>query len=248
MEAEQKRENRLRWFWGICLVILWGCAIALFVRANGHLSVQELLRYQPENKVLAAFAMWGLFLLKSVDFVIYSGLLYAIDGILFPLPAALFVNLVGIVIISTVPYFVGKSLGSPILKRIEAKYPKFQEVEKKSGDNVFLLALLLRCVGLPYNLVGMYMGARKCRFLPYLLGSVLGLIPRMIPYTLMGSSAADSRSPVFLGAIAAELTLIAFALLLYRYKIKSTRVSDGSPAPGPEQQDYTDAEDLSGSC
>ena len=63
MEAEQKRENRLRWFWGICLVILWGCAIALFVRANGHLSVQELLRYQPENKVLAAFAMWGLFLL-----------------------------------------------------------------------------------------------------------------------------------------------------------------------------------------
>ena len=227
MEAEQKRENRLRWFWGICLVILWGCAIALFVRANGHLSVQELLRYQPENKVLAAFAMWGLFLLKSVDFVIYSGLLYAIDGILFPLPAALFVNLVGIVIISTVPYFVGKSLGSPILKRIEAKYPKFQEVEKKSGDNVFLLALLLRCVGLPYNLVGMYMGARKCR---------------------MGSSAADFRSPVFLGAIAAELTLIAFALLLYRYKIKSTRVSDGSPAPGPEQQDYTDAEDLSGSC
>ena len=151
-------------------------------------------------------------------------------------------------IISTVPYFVGKSLGSPILKRIEAKYPKFQEVEKKSGDNVFLLALLLRCVGLPYNLVGMYMGARKCRFLPYLLGSVLGLIPRMIPYTLMGSSAADFRSPVFLGAIAAELTLIAFALLLYRYKIKSTRVSDGSPAPGPEQQDYTDAEDLSGSC
>ena len=80
MEAEQKRENRLRWFWGICLVILWGCAIALFVRANGHLSVQELLRYQPENKVLAAFAMWGLFLLKSVDFVIYSGLLYAIDS------------------------------------------------------------------------------------------------------------------------------------------------------------------------
>ena len=72
----------------------------------------------------------------------------------------------------------------------------------------------------------MYMGARKCRFLPYLLGSVLGLIPRMIPYTLMGSSAADFRSPVFLGAIAAELILIALALLLYRYKIKGSRVSD----------------------
>lgn len=226
MEAVQKREKALRWFWGICLVILWGCAIALFVRANGHLSVDQLLRYQPKNKVAAAFAMWGLFLLKSVDFVIYSGILYAIDGILFPLPIALFVNLVGIVIISVVPYFVGKSLGSPILKRIEAKYPKFQEVEKKSGDNIFLLTLLLRCVGLPYNLVGMYMGARECRFLPYLLGSVLGLIPRMIPYTLMGSSATNFRSPVFLGAIAAELILIGLALLLYRFKIKGTRDSE----------------------
>ena len=226
METEHKREKRLRWFWGICLVILWGCAILLFVRANGHLSVEELLRYQPKSKAMAALAMCGLFLLKSVDFVLYSGLLYSIDGILFPLPIAFCVNLAGIVIISVVPYFVGRSLGAPILQRIETKYPKFQEVERKNSASIFLLTLLLRAVSLPYNIVGMYMGARGGAFLPYLLGSVLGLIPNMIPFTIMGSSAADYRSPVFLCAIAAELILIGFALLLYRFKIKRTKVSE----------------------
>lgn len=213
----QTRENIIRWCWGICLVILWSCAILLFVRANGKLSVQELLQYQPKNKPMAVLAMCGLFLLKSVDFVLYSGLLYSISGILFSLPGAICVNLVGIVIMSVVPYFAGKSLGSPILKRIQERYPKFQEIETHSGESTFVLTLLLRCISLPYNIVGMYMGARGAAFKPYLLGSVLGLIPRMLPITVMGSSAADFRSPVFLAAVAADLLLCVSALLLYRH-------------------------------
>ena len=225
MEA-RKKEIVLRWCWGICLVLLWTCAILLFVRANGHLSAQELLRYQPESKAMAVLAMCGLFLLKSVDFLLYSGLLYSVSGILFPFPLAVCVNLIGIVIISIVPYFAGRSLGRPVLKRIQEKYPKFQEVESVRSDSVFVLTFLLRCVGLPYNIVGLYMGAKECPFLPYLLGSVLGLIPKMIPYTMMGNRAADFRSPVFIAAVAAELVLCVCAILLYRYRIKNRKEGD----------------------
>lgn len=221
----QKREIIIRWCWAICLVLLWGCAITLFVRANGHLSVQELLRYQPESKALAALAMCGLFLLKSVDFVLFSGLLYSISGILFPFPIAICVNLIGIVIIATVPYFAGRSLGRPLLKSIQKKYPKLQEVEKYRSDSPFILAFLLRCVGLPYNIVGLYMGAREHAFLPYLCGSVLGLVPKMIAYTVMGKSAADFRSPAFVAAVAAEVIMGVIAILFYRYRIKRARPS-----------------------
>ena len=82
------REQKIRWCWAVCLVLLWGFAIFLFIRTHGDLSMQDLLRYQPESRPLAALAMCGLFLLKSVDFVLYSGLLYAMDGVMFPLPAA----------------------------------------------------------------------------------------------------------------------------------------------------------------
>ena len=96
----QTKENRIRLIWGISLLLLWGCAIALFVHANGKLTVQELLQYQPKSKPMAALAMCGLFLLKSVDFLIYSGLLYSISGIIFPFPGAVAVNIVGMFIIS----------------------------------------------------------------------------------------------------------------------------------------------------
>ena len=217
------KENRIRLIWGISLLLLWGCAIALFVHANGKLTVQELLQYQPKSKPMAALAMCALFLLKSVDFLIYSGLLYSISGIIFPFPGAVAVNIVGMFIISVVPYFVGKSLGSPILKYIQGKYPKFREIEGVRSEGVFSLTLLLRCLALPYNIAGLYMGAREYSFRPYLLGSMLGLLPKMISYTLMGSSASDFRSPVFIGALAADLLLCVVAILIYRRIRKQSR-------------------------
>lgn len=216
------REIWIRWCWGICLVFLWCCAILLFVHANGKLSVQELLRYQPESKLLAALALLGLFLLKSVDFLMYSGLLFAISGIVFSLPAAIGLNTVGILIMSAVPYFAGKSLGSPVLKQIGAKYPRFREIEKMHEGGTFVMTFLFHALGLPTTAVGMYMGAKEVPFWPYLLGSVLSLVPKMIPITVMGSTATDFRSPVFLCAAAAEVILFLLALLLYlRFRKKS---------------------------
>ena len=81
----------------------------------------------------------------------------------------------------------------------------------------------MRCISLPYNLVGLYMGAGDYAFSPYLLGSMLGLIPKMISFTLMGSSAPDFRSPVFLAAVGAELLMGVFAFLLYRRVILRKR-------------------------
>lgn len=217
------RESWIRWCWGIVLVVLWSCAILLFVRVNGKLSVQELLRYQPESRFLAALAMCGLFLLKSVDFVMYSGVLYAISGIIFPLPFAIGINFIGILIMSVVPYFAGKSLGSPILKKIQLKYPRFREIERVYGrGGTFILSFLFHSLGLPMTAVGMYMGAKEVPFWPYAAGSVLSLLPKMIPLTVMGSSATDFRSPAFRWAVAAQVMIFVVALLLFlRFRKKS---------------------------
>ena len=66
------REKRIRWIWGICLVLMWSCALLLFIKTNGKLSIEELLRYKPENPWLAALAMLGLYLLKSVDSLMHT--------------------------------------------------------------------------------------------------------------------------------------------------------------------------------
>lgn len=204
--------NRARLIWGLCLLLLWTCAVLLFIKMNGHMSAEELLHYQPKNKALAVLAMCALFLLKSVDFLIHSGVLYAIDGILFPLPGAFAMGLLGNVIMSTVPYFIGKSLGSPILERIRSRYPRFREFEPARTLGTGVFAFLLRCLDLPIPVVGLYMGAGGYDFGKYLLGSVLGLIPVMVLYTLLRDGLAGQRLPVLLAALGVKLLLFALAV------------------------------------
>lgn len=208
--------NRLRWIWGICLVLLWTCAALLFIKLNGHMSVEELLRYQPKSKLAAALAMCALFLLKSVDFLLHSGVLYAIDGILFPMLAAFALNTLGNAIMSAIPWFIGRSLGGPLLKRIEDRYPRFREFAHTQARGTVFFTFLFRCLGLPIPIVGLYMGASCCSFWKYMLGSVLGLTPLTIPYTLLGEGVGDKRSPIFIIAVATEILLCALALMIGR--------------------------------
>ena len=214
MKTTSNHKKRL--VWGGCLLLLWSGVALLFYRMHGNFSLQELLRYQPENPLPAALVMCGLFLLKSVDFIIFSPILYAASGIMFPLPAALLLNLLGSLILSIVPYFVGQSLGAPILEWIYRKYPKFSETGHLSKRGTFLLTVVLRCVGIPINIVSLYMGAANFSFWPYLAGSVLGILPIMLPYTVIGESAADPRSFLFICALAVRIIMIILSSVLYR--------------------------------
>ena len=78
----------------------------------------------PANSFLAALVMQALFALKSVSFVIYGSLLYAASGILFSLPAAVAVNPLGTVIMSTVPYLIGEKAGAEKVRQIVERHPR----------------------------------------------------------------------------------------------------------------------------
>ena len=218
-------EKRIRWIWGACLLLMWSCAVLLFVRSNGWLSMDELLHYKPESNLTAVLVMLGLFVLKSVDFLINSGVLYALSAVLFPLPAALALNLVGAAIISAVPYFVGRSLGAPLLALIRRRYPKLRRLEAVQTKGTFFFALLLRCVGVPVCIVGVYFGADNSDFKQYMAGSVLGLMPMMIPYTLLGDGAANFHSPVFIAAVVMRVLVLVLSALLYRHMLKREKAN-----------------------
>ena len=217
MTGKKSGGDRTRRLWGLCLVLLWSCVVLLFIKTNGQMSVQELLRYQPKSKPMAIMAMCGLFLLKSVDFMIHSGVLYAIDGILFSLPAAFALNTLGNIIMSAVPYFIGRSLGAQALSRIGEKYPRFRELEHLQTRSTGVFTFMLRTLGLPIPIAGLYMGASRCSFRKYLTASVLGLTPLTVPYTMLGEGTGGMRSPILLIAIATELLLCAFTLLFSRH-------------------------------
>lgn len=199
----------------VILIILWAGIILICVIHFRGLSPEDILRYTPENLWLSALVMLLLFALKSVSIVIYSGILYAACGLIFPLPIAFLVNLCGTVIMLSLPYGIGKKAGNSAVNDIREKYPKVQEVQSLRAQNDLFFAFLVRICRLPSDISSLYMGAVNVDYKKYLLGSLLGMLPHMITYPIMGMSVSDIHSPEFLISLCAEILYVILTTVLY---------------------------------
>lgn len=208
------------WIWSGILILCWAAMIFIFLHNNGNLTLEKLLDYRPKNTLQAVLVMLGLFVIKSVDFVMHSGVLFAAGGIMFPTPAAIVLNLVGTAIICITPYWIGRTLGVPLIEYLLGKYPKLKAVSELRLKNDFLVSLLFRISGLPLNISSLYMGAMGFSFWKYLLGSLVGFFPLMLNFTVLGVAADDPDSPAFLIAIGVQIFLFAGSALVYRHLAK----------------------------
>ena len=62
------------------LLIVWRIIIAGCFYFRKELTTEQILNHTPGNLLAAFFMMMGLFAVKSVSVVIYSGLLFAVSG------------------------------------------------------------------------------------------------------------------------------------------------------------------------
>ncbi len=208
------RFDKLKTIWGAVLVLAWTLIVLLFIHVDGQLTLEQLLRFKPQEPVHAALLMQGLFLLKGLDFLLPAGLLYAADGVMFPMPLALALNLLGTAVMLTPGFLAGRALGQPIVRHIEEKVPKFRRLADIPMRSELTIGVLLRAIGLPVTAASLYMGAVRMRFGPYLLGSLLGLAPLVVIFTVMGDGLGDLSSPEFWLAYACRWGVAALAMLL----------------------------------
>ena len=105
-------------------------------------------------------------------------------------------------------------------KKLVARYPKARKLSDFSTDNAVFCSYLLRVVNLlPGDLVSMVLGASGMGYLPYTVGSLLGLCPVMVPAVLMGQNLAEPFSPQFWVPLVAIVLISLISSLLYnRYQ------------------------------
>ena len=215
-------QKALRTARNIVLGLIWVGIIAICFHHRKELSAEEIARYTPANPWLAAIVMLALFALKSLSIVIYSGLLYAANGILFPLPMAILLNLIGTVIMVSLPYQIGRRTGTSAVDEIRAKYPKAEAIHDLRAKNDFLFSFLVRMVRLPSDVASLYMGAVQVEYEKYLLGSLLGMLPHTITFPIMGMNIGEIHSPKFLISLSAEIAYILVTYAVYkRYRKKN---------------------------
>ena len=187
-------------------VFFWAAVILLCFLYRDRITVENIVNFTPENPVLAVGIMLLLFAFKSVTFVIYGSILYAVNGILFPLPFAILLNMAGSAIMATLPFLIGRRNGSGLLVKLTEKYPKLSVLRKLPSENGFFLSVVIRLMGcLPGDVVSMYFGASGIRYREYLTGTLIGLTPSIVIFTVIGMSADDVTSPAFIISVCCEI-------------------------------------------
>jgi CDP-diacylglycerol--glycerol-3-phosphate 3-phosphatidyltransferase len=224
VNSKKKNNNRFLGLWKCVFLLVWAAIILAFIFCQKDISVEKILCFTPANPFFAAIALLALFALKSLSIVIYIGILYAADGILFTLPAAIFLNLCGTAIALSIPYAIGKKIGTEAVDKITEQYPKAEVFKKLRSENDFFFSFIVRLIGiLPSDIVSLYMGSIRMPYLKYLTGSMLGFLPRLIMFTVIGMSVADVRSSQFIIAICVEVLSILLSsslFLIYKKKHK----------------------------
>ena len=174
----------------------------------------------------ALFSVQGMFPLVPYDAIVLCA------SLLFSLPQALVINALGTLVCVSVPYLIGRLSQSDWVRRTIAKSEKLRRillVQEQSGE--FLLSFVLRMLGLSNMVIGLFCGSVHMRGAEFLLGSVLGILPAMLCFTVLGS-AWDLHSPLLWCVLGADLAATAVTYFLFRRRAGRLPVQ-GAPQPAP---------------
>lgn len=235
-------EHKPRWktAYRIVIVCLWAAVLIVLLFHRDRFSVDEVLRYTPKNPVLAAVMMLLLFALKSVSIVIHCGILYAANGILFPIPAAVVLNILGTAVMVSVPYFIGRHSGGELSEKILSRFPKATRIKDFRDRNDFMFTLIVRMVGfVPCDVVSLYFGACRTNYPKYLLACILGMLPPIITMPIIGTNVSNVGSPPFILSVCANLTCMALSLIVgaalrAKQKNKQTKEQNHDQSPSAD--------------
>lgn len=204
-------------------LLMWATLIVIAVINRDKITVESILSYTPSNLWAAAAMMMCFFALKTLSIVFYSGLLFTVSGMLFGMPAAIAVNIMGALVMLLEGYAAGRAGGSRLVDELTAKYPRFAEFTGLKDRRPFAFALLIRMLKfVNYDLGSMYMGASRVPLLPFLCGSLAAMLPEIILFALAGSGISDMNAvPAVWAAVVYVLMTVASGLVLRKMMQKS---------------------------
>ena len=213
----------------LLLLIVWAGVIVFCWLHRDAVTVDSILRITPGSPFLAALLLLFLFALKSLSVVIHCGFLYAAAGILFPLPAAIVINLLGTGVMALIPYFLGRRMGLRQAEQLVSCRKNFSLLHRFQSGGPFARTFLLRVINLlPYDLLSAYLGATEVPMAPYLLGSVLGMVSSCVLFPILGVNMTNPKSQEFVIALIIQCA-ITLAGLVGLWLVRRSAKSAGSP-------------------
>lgn len=133
----------------------------------------------------------GVYCVKGLTMVIPASVVYIAVGMVLKTSTALILNGAGIIIEITVTYLLGKFLGGDAVMTKIGKIKNGEKIinlyEKYKRPGIFVI----RFFGLPIDFCSLFFGAMKVPYAEYMLFSFIGIMPRVILFTILGDKVYD---------------------------------------------------------
>ena len=222
---------------GILTAAAVGAAAAvvlLLLRLRPYLSSitpEDILDRLPQNHWVAGLLLILLYLVKSCTVFFPVTALQLSAGFLFSIPQALLLNLLGTAGALSLPYWIGRRIGTPAVEWITRRYPKALELLSLCREQDFFYSYLVRVVGcLPMDIMSLLSGAMAIPYRRYLPASLLGMLPATAAVTVLGSSITEPGTPAFWISLIGTVLLSIGSLLVYRHLRRKGYFPSHSPS------------------
>lgn len=150
------------------------------------------------NKGLIVIAIMLLYLAKSMLPIPISAVC-VVAGMAFPTELAVAVNIVGFILLCTIKFFWGKHLGSGFVYKFLCRYDNVQKIlESDTASKDGLLVGLRLVPSFPINAVSQLYGAMGYEYYRYIFLSMLGFLPKIISYSMVGRHVFNPFSYAFM--------------------------------------------------
>jgi len=190
-------------------------------RYAGILYSLEMAVASIENLFIFIITILLIFALKSIIPIIPFSAVCLVSGIILPPQQSIIVNILGTSLWLLFKYLWGYTLGPGYITKFLQKYSKIKEIlESKGNGNPWLLFAFRVIPYFPLNTVSQLYGSLQFKVIPYLLISLLGLLPRIITYAFVGGNLFDPFSFSFYLPIILFLSFTGASALILSYALK----------------------------
>lgn len=209
-------KERVKMYLPVLLMLLAALTAGILIWLD-VLDVSEIIEAVEHNKALAAAVIIALYAVKGVTCIPYAAILVGC-ALIFELPMAILINVVGTVLCISISYLVGRFSKGLTFDGIMERYPKFRRYFTNAQNYSFTFVFAVHTLHLSMEVQGVLFGLLRTRYLPYIAGSMTALIPSMLWFTVIGDE-FDLSSPAFWILIAVDIVTMAVGLIYAKKNI-----------------------------
>ena len=179
------------------------------------------------DKFAAVAVILFFFFVKTVVGFIPFSVLFIGTGLVFSPPIAVAVNVIGFSMLIVMKFLWGRKFGGGSFHKLLLKSESLSDFMDFHGKGNKWMLVVLRFVPVaPAGTLSRAYGATDMKLIPFIALSVIGFLPRLISWSIIGCNVFDPFTPAFLTAIAILLVISGVSLLLLDILFKLIRKDD----------------------